>query len=102
MLVRHIFSAVFALFALPVCAAEAELPASVFSRYDLMGTWASDCKKPPGPVNVFVIHSATADGGIKTQYDHGAGGSPLLSIADSAQPLTSTTLRMQVRYVDAR
>jgi hypothetical protein len=98
MLVRYVFSAVLAIFALPVCAAEPEPPAVLFSRYDLLGTWASDCKARPGPANWFVMHSATANGGVKIEYDHGA--LPLLSIVDSAEPLTGIRLGMHVRYAD--
>lgn len=102
MLARPVFATFLAAFVATTGAASAEPPGAVFSSYDLVGTWASACNQPPSPTNWFVIHSATADGGMETRYDNGAGGSLLLSIVDSAQPLTATTLGMSVRYADAR
>jgi len=98
---RHVFATFLAAFVVTGGSAQAA-PVDVFSRYDLVGTWASACNKPPGPTNWFVTHSATADGSVETRYDNGAGGSPLLSIVDSAHPLTATTLGMHVRYADDR
>ncbi len=102
MLLRPSFSIAFALLALTTGAAAAETPTAVFSRYELLGAWASDCKKPPGPANWFVTHSPTNTGSVQTQYDHGGGGAPLLSVVDSARPLSTTTLDIHVKYTDAK
>ena len=99
MLVRHVFATFLAAFVVTGGSAQAA-PVDVFSRYDLVGTWASACNKPPGPINWFVTYSATANGGMETHYDNGADRSLLLSIVDSAHPLTATTLGMRVRYAD--
>jgi hypothetical protein len=106
MLARPEFAAVFAaplLAALVLSAstANADEPGAVLARYDLAGTWAPACDKPPGPANWYVIHSVTPNGRAENRYNNGDGGPLRLSIVESAQPLTATTLGVRTRYADS-
>jgi hypothetical protein len=104
MLARHEFAALFAapfLAALVLPAAAADSAGAILERYDLLGTWAPACDKPAGPTNWYVIHSMTTDGRAENRYDNGDRGPLRLSIVESVQPLTATTLGVRTRYADS-
>ena len=94
------FSAVIAmlwLFLLPgVAAAEQPWPALV--KIGLAGTWGHACNAPPSPSNWIITFSATANGGAQASSNRGED--TRLTIVDSAQVLTPTTIRLHLRYAD--
>ncbi len=106
MLARPDFAALFAapllaILVLPASAAAADSPGAILERYDLPGTWAAACDKRLGPTNWYVIHAVTPDGRAETRYDNGDPVPLRVSIVESVQPLTATTLGVRTRYTES-
>jgi hypothetical protein len=53
--------------------AGAQTVANVFREFGLLGTFAADCKKPPGGSNTHTIYAADPNGRVTLTYDNGTG-----------------------------
>jgi hypothetical protein len=78
----------------------AETTWDTLQRFGWTGTWAAACKDPPSIRNVWTIVSRDPDGVVKRKLDRGADGPPLMSVVDSAQIVTPSTLQVRLRNDD--
>lgn len=52
--------------------ANAQTTAGAMREFDLFGTWAGDCYRPPSPANEFSVFSLTSGGAVELQNNFGA------------------------------
>ncbi len=73
-----------------------EAPWAAIQRVGIVGTWARVCNQAASPSNWIVTYSATANGGAQSRSNNGEV--TRLTVVDSAQVLTPTTIRLRLRY----
>jgi hypothetical protein len=93
-------SALWALLLFPA-PAFAETIWDVLQRFGWTGTWAASCQDAPSAKNVWTILTRDPDGVVKRKLDRGPDGPPLISVVDSAQVVTPSTMQVRLRNDDA-
>ena len=92
-------SALWALLLFPA-PAFAETTWDVLQRFGWTGTWAASCQDAPSAKNVWTILTRDPDGVVKRKLDRGPDGPPLISVVDSAQVVTPSTMQVRLRNDD--
>lgn len=79
-------------------AGAADQPWAAVQKVGLAGTWASSCNAAASPTNWIVTFAATANGGAQSRSNNGQY--TRLTVMDSTQLLSPTTIRLRARYND--
>ncbi|UYN96200.1 MAG: hypothetical protein KIT25_04425 [Enhydrobacter sp.] len=85
------------MFVLIAADARAESIAVVLRSYGVLGTWAMNCAERPSELNWHGTYYVLPDGRARLGLDRGGDQPPLEDAVDSAERLTTTTLRIRLR-----
>jgi hypothetical protein len=75
---------------------------SVAETAGLLGTWTTDCSKPPTHANWYITYEATPTGGVQALYNNGPPIGSLLAVVESILIVSPTTVATRVRYSDPK
>lgn len=75
---------------------------SVAETAGLLGTWTTDCTKPPTVANWYITYEATPTGGVQARYDNGTPIGSLFAVLESVRIVSPTTVSTRMRYDDPK
>lgn len=78
----------------------AESAWDVLDRFGWAGSWAISCKEPASAQNWHMLVFRDANGLARRRLERGPDSSTLMTVVDSAQIITSTTIKVRVRNDD--
>ncbi len=78
------------------CLADDTTVPSTLEHFGLLGTWAVDCAKPPGPENEYSTYSVPPSGKARLAFSSGAPYRDIVYEIQSAAPEAQGQLALQV------
>ena len=79
----------------------AESAWDVLDHFGAVGSWAISCKEKASAQNFWMIFFRDANGLARRRLERGPALSTLMTVVDSAQIITSTTIKLRIRNDDS-